>query len=198
MIHVLGKIPRKIHIAVSGGPDSMTALDFLSNNHDVTAMYFHHGTKFGDDCMEFVSDYCKKNDIPLLTEKISRKKKKSESPEEYWRNERYAWFNSFDAPIVTAHNLDDAVEWYIFTSLHGEAKLIPYKNNNVIRPFLITSKSEFLEWAERKNVPFLKDPANSDRKYARSTIRHDIMPHALKVNPGLYKVVRKMLQEEYK
>ena len=33
MLNVLGKLPRDLTVAVSGGPDSMAILDFLSNNH---------------------------------------------------------------------------------------------------------------------------------------------------------------------
>jgi tRNA(Ile)-lysidine synthase TilS/MesJ len=46
MLRILGKLPRELVVAVSGGPDSMAILDFLSNNHDVTAAYFNHGTPF--------------------------------------------------------------------------------------------------------------------------------------------------------
>ncbi|MEX0870066.1 MAG: tRNA lysidine(34) synthetase TilS [Candidatus Spechtbacterales bacterium] len=196
MIRLLGKIPGEVHVAVSGGPDSMAAVDFLKRKHDVTVMHFHHGSEFGERAFKFVSEYCRDENLTLVTEKISRTKESKESPEEYWRNERYKWFNSFNFPIVTAHNLDDVVEWYIFSALHGNARLVPYKNDNVIRPFLITPKSEFISWVERNNVPYMNDPANEDRKYSRSIVRHDIMPHALKVNPGLYKVVKKMVMEE--
>jgi len=47
MLRILGKLPRELVVAVSGGPDSMAILDFLSNNHDVTAAYFNHGTPLG-------------------------------------------------------------------------------------------------------------------------------------------------------
>ena len=33
LIKLQGKLPRKISVAVSGGVDSMVALDFLKRNH---------------------------------------------------------------------------------------------------------------------------------------------------------------------
>ena len=66
MLKVLGKLPREVGVAVSGGPDSMAILDFLSNNHGVTACYFDHGTDFGKKCKRFVKNFCDKKDIPLV------------------------------------------------------------------------------------------------------------------------------------
>ena len=51
------------------------------------------------------------------------------------------------------------------------------------------------EWAERKNVPFVEDGSNRNLRFCRNRIRHNILPEALKINPGLYKVVKKKLQE---
>jgi tRNA(Ile)-lysidine synthase TilS/MesJ len=38
----------------------------------------------------------------------------------------------------------------------------------------------------------VEDESNNDLKYMRNLIRHKIVPEALKVNPGLDKVVKKM------
>ena len=41
---------------------------------------------------------------------------KGESQEEYWRNERYAFFEKFkSSPIVTCHHLGDAVETWVMS-----------------------------------------------------------------------------------
>ena len=197
MIKLLGKLPREIVVAVSGGPDSMAILDFLSNNHSITAYYFDHGTEFGTKGYKFLKEYCKKKNIPLLTDYISSPRPKGVSQEEHWRNERYKCFQAFDSPVVTGHHLNDVIEWFLFSSIHGQGKFIPYRNKNVFRPFISTPKSELIDWCERKEVPFLTDPANADRKFMRSIIRHDIMPHARLVNPGMEKTFKKLVEKEY-
>lgn len=191
MIQIQGKLKRHLHIACSGGVDSMAVIDFLRRNHKVTALFFNHGTETSKDAEEFLQDYFHKSDVVLLKGNISRSKEKDESWEEYWRNERYKYFYSFDCPVITCHHLDDCVENWIWSSLHGEGKIIPYSNNNVIRPFRANRKSEFLNWCRNKNVPWTEDSSNSDIKYMRNFIRHEIVPKALVVNPGLHTVIRK-------
>ena len=197
MLRVLGKLPRELVVAVSGGPDSMAILDFLSNNHDVTAAYFNHGTPFGEECKHFVKDFCEERDIPFVLGINYFDCPPEKSMEEHWRDERYKMFRTFHKPVVTAHHLDDVIEWFLFSSLHGQGKIIPHKNKNVWRPFISTPKRELLDWCNRKDVPFLSDPGNEDRKFMRSIIRHDIIPHAQKVNPGMEKTFKKIVEREY-
>ena len=197
MLRVLGKLPRELVVAVSGGPDSMAILDFLSNNHEVTAAYFSHGTEFGDDCRDFVESYCSDRNIPFVLGINFFDCPAHKSLEEHWRDERYKFFRSFNDPVITGHNLDDVIEWFLFSSIHGKSKVMPYRNQNVIRPFISTSKGSLEDWCIRKEIPFLTDPSNSDRVFMRSIIRHDIVPHAKIVNPGIEKTFRKLVEKEY-
>ena len=198
MIKLLGKVPDNITIALSGGPDSMAALSFLNNGkRSINAVYFNHGTTHAEKAESFVTAYCRDNFIPLKVGKIQNSKPPNKSKEEHWRDERYTFFTTHTSnnpiPIIMGHHLDDAVEWWIFSSLHGESKLIPYYNQatNVIRPFLLTSKKELIDWLERKNVPYVTDPSNKSDDYMRNYIRNNIVPHASHVNPGLQKVICK-------
>ena len=176
----------------------MAILDFLSNNHDVTAAYFDHGTPFGEDCKHFVKDFCEERDIDLVVGNIYFDRPPQKSIEEHWRDERYKFFHSFEHPVITGHNLDDVIEWFLFSSIHGKGKITPYRNQNVIRPFISTSKRSLEDWCERKGVPFLVDPGNADQRFMRSIIRHDILPSARLVNPGIEKTFRKLVEKENK
>lgn len=169
----------------------MAVINFLRRNHKITAVFFDHGTETSYEAYEFLYSQFFATDVLLLKGNISRSKDKDESWEEYWRNERYKYFYSFDCPVITCHHLDDCVENWIWSSLHGEGKIIPYSNKNVIRPFRANRKSEFLNWCRNKNVPWVEDSSNSDTKYMRNFIRHEIVPKALVVNPGLHTVIRK-------
>lgn len=200
MIQIQGKLEREVYVACSGGVDSMAVVDFLMKNHKVNLMFFDHGTETSKEAREFLNSRYEPSiqfgGMNLEIGNITRIKNKSESWEEYWRTQRYEWFHSFDVPIITCHHLDDCVETWIFTSLNGEGKIIPYSNKNVIRPFRANRKSEFTNWCRNKNVPWVEDTSNEDIKYMRNFIRHEIVPKVLVVNPGIHKVIRKKVLED--
>jgi tRNA(Ile)-lysidine synthase len=197
MINILGSIPLDITVACSGGPDSMAILSFLSyrNKRNVSVAYFNHGTAFGNDAEVFIREYCSTHELHLTVGMIGTMDRGNKSTEEHWRDERAMFLEGIEGPIVTGHNLDDVMEWYLFSSLHGQSKLIPYRRNNIIRPFLTTSKENLESWCDRHSVPYLKDPGNVDEKYMRSIIRHKILPEVLRVNPGLAKVIKKKVEK---
>ena len=174
----------------------MAVLDFL-DAHKIRPIVLHcyHGTNHADQAAEFVQLQCKERGLQFRQAEIGnwREKYAVESWEEYWRNFRLDAFakESGGLPVLTAHNLDDVCETWIWSSLHGKSKLLPYSIGNVIRPFRATPKSELLTWCERKKVLYLNDPSNSDLKFVRNRIRHNLMPEALVVNPGLRTVLLK-------
>ena len=195
MIHLLGKVPRKVNVAVSGGVDSMTLLEFLRNNHEVRPAFVHHGTGNSERAYEFlVSRIVGEFKMPLSVYKIQTNKPKGLSWEEHWRNERYKFFSTL-GPVVTAHTLDDVAETWIWSSLNGCSSLMPYSHGNVIRPLLLTRKEELLNYTSRKDIKWVNDTSNNDNSYTRNYIRHELMPHALRVNPGLHSMLRKKLVE---
>lgn len=176
----------------------MAALDFIRRGgREVRVLHFDHGTPHASEARAFLEGHCKASGLDLVVSGLQRVKAVGESLEEFWRLERLRFFKeqSGYGPIVTAHHLDDAVEWWIFTSLHGDPRVMPVTNRDtgIVRPFLTTEKSELIDWCVKRSIPFIQDPSNNSRDYMRNRIRHDIMPHALSVNPGLKKVVRKKI-----
>lgn len=195
MIQIQGKLDREVYVACSGGVDSMAVVNFLRRNHKVTALFFDHGTETSADALEFLKEQFHGTDVVLQIGYITRDKNKNESQEEYWRNERYKYFHSMTEPVITCHHLDDCMETWIWSCLHGEGKIIPYQNLNVIRPFRLNRKSEFVNWCRNKNIPWIEDSSNEDTKYMRNYIRSEIMSKALVVNPGLHKVISRKVKE---
>lgn len=197
MIQIQGKLPRKVYVACSGGVDSMAVVDFLRKNHEVTVLYFNHGDDVSEKEQAFLTDYFHDSDVHLHIGSSTREKYKDESQEEYWRNERYRYFHSITNKVITCHHLDDCIETWIWSSLNGEGKIIPYANLNVIRPFRLNKKLEFIAWCVAKNIPCIEDKTNTDIKFMRNFIRHELMPKALVVNPGIAKVIAKKIKEDY-
>lgn len=188
------KVPRSVFVAVSGGPDSMAALNFLKRNHEIVAVvHFNHGTEHGQYAERFVNNVMGLIGMPLILGRVGRTRSGGESREEFWRNERYSFFRQTvgNAPLVMAHTLDDAMENWVFTSLHGSPHLIPKQNGNILRPFILSRKADMLEWCQDKGVPYILDPGNTDLDFPRARIRNAVMPELLRINPGFPKVIAK-------
>lgn len=197
MIKLMNKLPRHIYVACSGGVDSMAALDFLRRNHQVVVAYFDHAADNSNESLRFVEQYCSKQDIPIVIGSVSRPRYKSESLEEYWREERYAFFEKLSETVVVAHHLDDAVETWLWGSINGQPKLPELHRGNVVRPFLTTRKADLVAWCESHSVPWIEDTSNANLDFTRNYIRKELMPHVLKVNPGIHKTIKKRLQEKH-
>ena len=196
MFKLLLPLPKQICVALSGGVDSVAIVDFLSKNHDVSCAFYHHGTENSEAAFEFVSEFCTDRNIPLFVGMLNKDKDKKLSDEEFWRNERYRFLESIHMPMVTGHNLNDCVETYLWSCLHGKPKVIPATRNNIVRPFLTTKKQVFIDWCNRKNIAWCEDKSNANLKYTRNYIRHTMLPNALVVNPGLFNVVKRIVEKQ--
>lgn len=211
MIKLIGDIkPHQIKgVALSGGVDSMALLSFLRNKHPkaITALFFDHGTENSKLARDFITDYCHQEGINLNIGILRDKKPKRDSWEEFWREKRYHWLYSQAAElghyIATAHHLNDVAETYIWGMAHGNPRYIHYykpgcPNNLIVRPLLMTPKTELENWCKRHMVPWIEDKSNKDVKITRNRIRHNILPEMLEVNPGFLKTVEKVWRDFFR
>lgn len=199
-LHILNKIPNKVFIGLSGGVDSMVCLDFLlRGKKEVVALHFNHGTDAANLYEEFCKDECLKLGVKLIVGSCNELIPKGRSKEDFWREKRYDFFSNFnDRRLITCHHLDDAVETWVFSSFHGQSKLIPYQRGNVIRPFILNKKDSFYSWAENNNVNYIEDKTNFESDYARNYIRNNMMKDILHINPGIQKMIKKKLIKKYR
>ncbi len=198
MIKVLGKIPSEVVVACSGGPDSMAVASFLANSsRKISILHFDHGTDHSRDARSIVENFCLDRNLPLRIVEIKGIPPRRESLEKWWRDKRYSVFHEYQLPIITAHNLNDVAEWWLFTSLRGNPRVMPYQNKNVIRPFLLTKKSDLEMWCERNNIVFTIDPTNHGDRFSRSLIRKNVLPEALRVAPGFLTTMSNKVRKIY-
>lgn len=184
-------------LACSGGEDSMAVLHFLmqSHRHHLSVLHINHGTPHASLAQQCVETFCSLQRIPHQTHHLDPTLPKGQSKEAIWRARRYDVFHQAGRPVVTAHHLDDCMETWVFTSLHGEGKIIPFRNKNVIRPFLLTRKKDLASYVVRKNIPHTLDPSNTDIRFARNNIRHQLMPLCIEINQGLHTTVGKKVKQ---
>lgn len=182
-------LPNEIYVAFSGGVDSVVMTHrALAQGRRVSLAFFHHGNELADAEEAFVVKFAAQHQLNLVIGRCN--KPLTGSREQFWRDSRYEFFHSLTEDVATGHNLDDAVEWYLLTCLRGQGHFMEYRNGDVIRPLLLTPKSEILDYAQAHSLKWFEDPTNQDTDFTfRNKIRHDIVPACLEINPGLHTMV---------
>jgi tRNA(Ile)-lysidine synthase len=197
VIRLLGKLPHVVHLAFSGGVDSLAAAHFLKRGgRDVTLLHFNHGCEYSEAIMYQCMQKAKELGLAIACGNIPNPEPPpKESIEAYWRRERYKFLESFTGgtvdKVITCHHLDDAVESWVWSSLHGNPHLIQRDYKFLIRPFLLVEKSQLIDYAEENGLKAVDDPFNRDNRLTRNYIRSNLLPHAYHINPGLKKVIKK-------
>lgn len=207
MFKLTHPLPERYIVACSGGVDSMAALHFLSRPSNVESgrfqgvIHFNHNTgAFADNSQDLVVEYCVQNGFTFYTNRLMCEKPKDKSPEEWWRDKRYEYFdliaNLRDVDVVLAHHFDDCLEEYLACVLvRGFQGTIPYRRNRCVRPFRLWKKDDIREYAHKNKLNWNEDPTNNDVRYRRNKIRKELVPAVKSINPGIYNIVRKMVVE---
>jgi len=201
----------KILVALSGGPDSVFLLNFLIKYKrkfkiDLGALHINHkirGRRAKEDeifCRELTAQF----NIPYYSVERDVKAfavKNKISIEEAGRIIRYNELNIVQkkynyTKIATAHNCSDNSETVFLnlikgTGLSGLAG-IPVRRGNIIRPILISTKQEILDYLNLNRIKYRIDETNISSNYERNYIRNEIIPLIKsRLNPRLEEALLK-------
>lgn len=194
----------KIAVALSGGADSMALLDVLLNlkeefGFDICAAHFNHKIRKGEAERdeEFVKKYCFEKSVELFcgsADVLAYAKEKGIGTELAARKKRYDFFSKLNCDkIATAHTSSDNAETIIFNLSRGASvkglRGIPPVRDKYIRPLIFSSGSDTRNYCLKNNIPFVSDSTNSDDKYTRNYIRHNIIPLLKEINPSFENAV---------
>lgn len=186
----------RLWIAYSGGCDSHVLLHLLHLLHQLQsplqlqlhAVHVNHSlSPFADQWTEHCHKICTELDIPLVALKVNAKPQPGESPEEAARHVRYqAIMKQLAAGdyLCTAHHQDDQAETLLLQLLRGAgpkglaamATQSPLGHAIQLRPLLHLSREEIQHYAETHNLEWVDDHSNSDTRYNRNYLRHEVMP----------------------
>jgi tRNA(Ile)-lysidine synthetase-like protein len=123
------------------------------------------------------------------------------SIEEAARDERYAFLeraaNETGADfIATAHTRCDQIETVLMRILRGAGARglagIPERRERVVRPLLGVSRPETLAYCRERGIPFATDMTNTDPRFLRNRIRHEMLPELRRVYPGIDAALERM------
>lgn len=189
-IELLLKSCDRIFLGYSGGVDSHVLLHLLIMHYrlPVTVVHVNHqlnpkAEQWSLHCQQICDDL----NVPLHIEKIQIACKSGDSLEEKAREARYTVLKKYidkNSVLVTAHNLNDQAETFLFQALRGSGtkglSAMPVKKKFsegfLIRPLLTISRDEIEEYAQKHQLIWIEDDSNTNTKFNRNFLRHDIFP----------------------
>lgn len=201
-----------ILLTVSGGIDSMTMLNlFLEHEYNIGVAHcnFMLRGKESDMDQDFVRNIADKNNIKFHTISFDTQQVASEkkiSTQMAARELRYEWFNQIAqkysyTKIATAHNLNDLAETFFINLSRGTGIKgltgIPVKSGLIIRPLLFSTRQKIILYANQQKINYREDSSNSETKYLRNAIRHNIITEFEKIAHNFLNAVQtttKLLQ----
>lgn len=185
---------KKILLAFSHGSDS-TALFYLLHEAKVKfeCAFVNYKTRLSSDTEENATkELCKKFGINLYIKTAPLNLQNSSNFENTARKIRYDFFNelilnyNFDV-LMTAHQLNDAFEWFLMqfskgsglVNLLGFNKISKYiakfddKKQEILicKPLINTTKNEILKYLQENKIKYFNDDSNNNLKFKRNFIR---------------------------
>ncbi|NAS13061.1 tRNA lysidine(34) synthetase TilS [Flavobacteriaceae bacterium R33] len=112
------------------------------------------------------------------------------------RELRYEWFKELVKEkgyswLLTAHHLDDQLETFLINLSRGSGieglAGIPGKTDWVARPLLGFSREQIVLYASEQGLEWREDASNTDTKYLRNQIRHELLPKLKELHPTFLK-----------
>lgn len=180
-------------VAVSGGVDSVVLLDILSKHTDLelVAAHFDHGIRSDSaEDAQFVKSLAAH--YGLLFE-LGRGNLGAGASEAASREARYKFLEHVmiqhgAKAVIVAHHQDDYVETIILNMLRktGSYGLVPMKSEHewLVRPLLHVAKYQILNYAHEFGLSWHEDSTNTDVRYRRNYVRHDLLPRLRRADPG--------------
>lgn len=184
-------------LAVSGGIDSMVMLHIFATMNPrpdffVVTVNHHLRKEASSDC-KFVADYCKKFGVVCKTFNVdvpSYCEAMKVSEETGARLLRLGVLNSLEVDwVCTAHHADDNAETVLMHLIRGSgangSEGIRRESGKFLRPMLHMSRADIEQYAEEHNVPHVYDSTNSETKYTRNFLRHNVIPLLARLNENV-------------
>ena len=199
----------RVLVALSGGADSMcllTALLRLGYKVEAAHCNFHlRGTHSDNDAL-FVQRHCQQQNVPLHLTDFDTKYEAElhgESIEMAARRLRYAWFEEVIQTtgiqiLCVAHHLNDNVETTLLnltrgTGIRGLTGMAQH-HKHIVRPMLTLTRQEVESFLKEQSIEFVTDHTNTDTRFRRNKIRHDVLPLLRSINPSVDQAITDTMQ----
>ena len=192
-------------VGVSGGADSLCLLHLLDQlcgpgkrypGVRLHAAHLNHKLRgeAGDRDAAAVASIVASWGLPLTVGEIdvpALARTEQRSLEDAARVARYRFLREAanGQPIAVAHHADDQVEtlllhWLRGSGLAGLVGMLP-RQQDIIRPLLEVSHAQTVAYCQEYAIVPLEDLSNTDPRFLRNRVRHELLPLLESLNPGI-------------
>jgi tRNA(Ile)-lysidine synthase len=200
--------PARIAVALSGGLDSMVLLHLAHEaaqaaNLPLFAFHVHHGlSPHADAWRAHCAAASAKLGVTFDHRDITVEKGRS-GVEAAARKQRYAALGEMCRAhgvdlLLTAHHLDDQAETVLLQLMRGSGPaglsgmdasnrapgLLGTSELVMARPLLAVARAELEACAAAHRIAWVEDESNTDPRYTRNALRHQVMPVLAQAFPG--------------
>jgi tRNA(Ile)-lysidine synthase len=186
--------PQPVLAMVSGGRDSVCLLDLAvraRGTEAVRALHVNYGLRpeAGDD-ERHCGELCAALGVELQVERPVRPE--GGNLQAWARDSRYAAALALAEPsgatIATGHTADDQAETILYrlASSPSRRALLGMRPRDglLARPLLGTTRAETTAYCEGRGLAWREDASNADPAFARSRVRHGLLPELEKIHPA--------------
>ena len=200
-------------VAVSGGLDSMVLLRVLAalDELDLVLHVAHLDHRLRPESQsdaEFVASASAELGLPCTTaaeDVAGFATRHRQSLEDAARTLRYDFLDRVmgetnSSRIALGHHADDQAETVLMRLLRGSGTtglsgMAALRDERYIRPLLSFDRPTLEEYAKLERIPFREDRSNSDLRFVRNRIRHELVPHLKRAyNPNLVRILGRTAQ----
>ncbi len=192
----------QVTVAYSGGLDSSVLLQLAQawaqrRGRSLAAIHVHHGLSAH---AEHWAVHCQQQaallGVPLQLVRVQVKRQPRQSPEDAARQARYQAFTEHVASgvLLLGHHLDDQAETLLLRigrgtgpkGLAGMAASRPLRADlQLLRPLLTVARSQLAALASHMGWRHIDDDSNSDLRFRRNALRHQLLPLWAQLQPGI-------------
>lgn len=189
--------PARFVVAFSGGLDSTAMLHALValKKQDtpfaavpVLAIHVDHGLQtdsasWGAHCRRFALSL----PVAFRTLCVNVQLESGMGPEASARNARYSALHAEldrDDWLLSAHHREDQAETLVLNLIRGSGpagvagigESRRFGPGWLVRPLLNVDRADLRDYADTEGLEWLEDPSNTDRRFDRNFLRHEILP----------------------
>lgn len=200
--------PCAFAVAYSGGLDSAALLhlatDYVrAHGHMLFAFHVHHGlSPNADSWLAHCEQQCAALGLRFDARRVALQRR-GEGVEQAARISRYAALGELcrmhTIPVLlTAHHQDDQAETVLLQMLRGSGvaglsgmgrvspapALVGDDSLLIGRPLLDVSRDALQRFVTAREIQYVEDESNTDIRYARNALRHQLMPVLCAAFPG--------------